>query len=200
MREFILRARKGPSTPDFSLDALPKVCHLEIVAHCIANAVFYSLNLRSSVKIHIVLDGPSDPPKIVRIESDRLGSLDGFDEQALTGVLREALDVGQGLLLQQERESRPGVFVAKRSFESLVRQQATAGPMFVLQKRARDVREIEFSDTSTFVFSDHLSMPKKTDRFMLRLGAEPISVGPKMLFASQCITLVHNELDRLDLP
>ena len=41
---------------------------------------------------------------------------------------------------------------------------------------------------------------KKTDKFLLRLGAEPISVGPKMLFASQCITLVHNELDRLDLP
>ena len=200
MRDFILRARKGPSTSEFSLDALPKMCHLEIVAHCVANAVFYSLNLRSSVRIHIVLDGPSDPPKIVRIESDRLGSLDGFDEKALTGVLREALKAGEGLLLHQERESRRGVFVAKRSFESLVRQQAAIGPMFVLQKRARDIRELEFSNTSTFVFSDHLSMPKKTDKFLLRLGAVSISVGPKMLFASQCITLVHNELDRLDLP
>jgi len=114
-------------------------------------------------------------------------------------VLREALKAGEGLLLHQERESRRGVFVAKRSFESLVRQQAATGPMFVLQKRARDIRELEFSNTSTFVFSDHLSMPKKTDKFLLRLGAEPISVGPKMLFASQCITLVHNELDRLDL-
>ena len=200
MRDFILRARRGPSTPDFSLNALPQISHLEIVAHCIANAVFFSLNLRSSVRIHIVLDGPSDPPKIVRIESDCLGSLDGFDEQALTGILREALHTGQGLLLNQERKSRPGVFVAKRSFESLVRQQAAIGEIFVLHKRAKDIREIAFSNTTTFVFSDHLSMPKKADKFLLRLGAESISVGPKMLFASQCITLVHNELDRLGLP
>ena len=200
MRDFILRARKGPSTPDFSLGALPQTSHLEFVAHCIANAMFYSLRIRSSVRVHIVLDGPSDPPKIVRIESDLLGSLDGFDEQALTGVLREALMVGQGLSLYQERESRPGVFVAKRSFESLIRQQVAVGPMFVLQKRAQDIREIKLSNGSTFVFSDHLSMPRKTDKFLLRLGAESVSVGPKMLFASQCITLIHNELDRLYLP
>ncbi|HCD5132662.1 TPA: tRNA (pseudouridine(54)-N(1))-methyltransferase TrmY, partial [Vibrio parahaemolyticus] len=28
-----------------------------------------------------------------------------------------------------------------------------------------------------------------------RLGTEKISLGPKMLFASQCVVLIHNELD-----
>ncbi|MYK52327.1 MAG: tRNA (pseudouridine(54)-N(1))-methyltransferase TrmY, partial [Gemmatimonadetes bacterium] len=40
MRNFILRARKGPTTPDFSLDDLSRVGRLEIVAHCLANALF----------------------------------------------------------------------------------------------------------------------------------------------------------------
>jgi tRNA (pseudouridine54-N1)-methyltransferase len=31
---------------------------------------------------------------------------------------------------------------------------------------------------------------------MKRLGATPLSVGPKLLFAAQCIVLIHNELDR----
>ena len=200
MRDFILRARKGPSTPDFSSDDLPGAGHLEIVCHCIANALFYSLQLRDDVRIHIALDGPAAPPKIVRIESDGLGSLDGFDERALVSVLSRALADGRGLDLDEEVQSRPGVFIAKRSFESLVRQQSESGDVYLLQKRGADVREVAFSERSTFVFSDHLSMPKKADRFLLRLGARALSVGPKMLFASQCITLVHNELDRQNRP
>ena len=91
MRDFILRARKGPSTPDFSLADLGSVGHLEIVAHCIANALFYSLNIRPGVRVHIVFDGPAAPPKTVRIESDGLGSLGGFDERSLAAVIQQAL-------------------------------------------------------------------------------------------------------------
>ena len=200
MRDFILRARKGPSTPDFSSDDLPSAGHLEIVCHCIANALFYSLQLRDDVRVHIALDGPAAPPKVVRIESEGLGSLDGFDERALAAVLSRALADGRGLDLDEEVQSRSGVFVAKRSFESLVRQQSESGHVYLLQKRGTDVREVAFAECSTFVFSDHLSMPKKADRFLLRLGARTLSVGPKMLFASQCITLVHNELDRQKRP
>jgi len=200
MRDFILRARKGPSTPDFSSDDLPSAGHLEIVCHCIANALFYSLQLRDDVRVHIALDGPAAPPKVVRIESEGLGSLDGFDERALAAVLSRALADGRGLDLDEEVQSRPGVFIAKRSFESLVRQQSESGDVYLLQKRGTDVREVAFAERSTFVFSDHLSMPKKADRFLLRLGARALSVGPKMLFASQCITLVHNELDRQNRP
>ena len=200
MRDFILRARKGPSTPDFSPDDLPGAGHLEIVCHCIANALFYSLQLRDDVRIHIALHGPAAPPKIVRIESDGLGSLDGFDERALASVLSRALADGRGLDLDEEVQSKSGVFVAKRTFESLVRQQSESGDVYLLQKRGTDVREVAFSERSTFVFSDHLSMPKKADRFLLRLGARALSVGPKMFFASQCITLVHNELDRQHCP
>ena len=69
-----------------------------------------------------------------------------------------------------------------------------------MQKRGTDIRDVEFPADAAFVFSDHLGMPKKADRFLARLGAEPLSVGPKMLFASQCIALVHNELDRRGLP
>ena len=200
MRDFILRARKGPSTPDFSSDDLPGAGHLEIVCHCFANALFYSLQLRDDVRVHIALDGPAAPPKVVRIESEGLGSLDGFDERALAAVLSRALADGRGLDLNEEVQSRPGVFIAKRSFESLVRQQSESGDVYLLQKRGTDVREVAFAERSTFVFSDHLSMPKQADRFLLRLGARALSVGPKMLFASQCITLVHDELDRQKRP
>lgn len=196
MRDFILRARKGPSTPDFSLDDLGRAGHMEIVAHCITNALFYSLNIRSGVRVHIVFDGPAAPPKTVRLESDGLGSLGGFDERAIATVVQVALKAGLRLGLEEEVQAMEGVFVAKRSFESLVRQFSASGPLYALQRRGADIRSIEFAADAAFAFSDHLSMHKKLDRFLVRLGAQPLSVGPKMLFASQCIALVHNELDR----
>ncbi|NMV94424.1 tRNA (pseudouridine(54)-N(1))-methyltransferase TrmY, partial [Vibrio cholerae] len=46
-----------------------------------------------------------------------------------------------------------------------------------------------------FILTDHIPMPKKSGNSMKRLGVEKISLGPKMLFASQCVTLIHNEID-----
>ncbi len=200
MRDFILRARKGPTTPDFSLDHLSRHGHLEVVAHCIASAIFCSASIRAGIRVHIVLDGPSDPPRTVRLESDALGDLGGFDERALAGVLQQALAHGTGLALGEEREAASGVFVAKLGFERLIQRHAEGSALYCLQRRGEDVRSIDFQDGSVFVFTDHLSMPKKTDRYLQRLGARAISVGPRMLFASQCIVLAHNELDRQGLP
>lgn len=196
MREFILRARKGPSSPLFELDNLSRYGHLEIVSHCVVNTLFHAQRIRPCVALHIVLEGPSDPPKIVRFTSAGLGSLGGFDERAICTVLRQALAAGQGLSMEKEIEPLAGVFVAKRSFEGLVRQKCNSGPVYYLQPKGDDIRSLALNVPATFVFTDHLHMPKKTDRFMSRLGALPLSVGPKALFASQCIVLVHNELDR----
>jgi tRNA (pseudouridine54-N1)-methyltransferase len=38
-------------------------------------------------------------------------------------------------------------------------------------------------------------MPKKTFHGLERLGAKKISLGAKMLFASQCVVLIQHELD-----
>ncbi len=196
MREFILRARKGPSTPEFSLDQPSRTGHLEIVSHCIVNALFYAKQIRPQTAVHVVLDGPAAPPKTVRLESDTLCSLGGFDERSVLRVVQRALEQGRRLSLDQEVQADDGVFVAKKSFEQLVREKCAAAPLFYLQRRGEDIRSAPFSAPLAFVFTDHLSMPRKTDRFLDRLGARPLSVGPRMLFASQCIVLVHNELDR----
>ena len=194
MRNFILRARKGPTTPNFSLDDLTRVGRLEIVAHCLANALFYSKNIRENTVMHLVFDGPSDPPKTVRFESDHLGYLGGFDERTLAGAVQKALAEGKGLGLGEERQADDGLFVAKKGFEHVVKEQE--GPLYVLERKGDDIRTVTFSGDATFIFADHLAMPKKTDKYLRRLGADPICVGPKMLFASHCIVLVHNELDR----
>ena len=95
MREFILRARKGPTTANFPLAAADRPGFLEIVAHTVVNTLFTAGHIRPSVILQIVLDGPSAPPKTVRLESDDLCSLGGFDEVAILAVLQRALHQGR---------------------------------------------------------------------------------------------------------
>jgi tRNA (pseudouridine54-N1)-methyltransferase len=196
MREFILRARKGPTGPNFSIDKLSDAGRLEVVTHCIANALFFSKNIRPQTIIHIVLDGPGDPPKTIRLESDHIPYLGGFDERTLGQVIRRTLEAGLGLALNEERQVDTGIFVAKKAFETLIKEKSALGNLYYLQKKGADIRTLTFPLNPTFVFTDHLSMPKKTDKYLQRLGASAISVGPQMLFASHCIILAHNELDR----
>ena len=53
-----------------------------------------------------------------------------------------------------------------------------------------------FSDNPCFLLTDHIPMPKKTFNSLERLGTKKISLGPKMLFASQCVVLIHHALDQ----
>ena len=199
MREFILRARKGPTTPDFDLQNLKRAGRLEVVAHCVANALFYASNLRENTVLHVVLEGPAEPPKTLSFASATLGSLQGFDERSIAVAIQSALKAGVGLALRQERISAEGVTVSKLGFEHLI-QDRQGKDLYYLNRKGRDIRDARFGDEATFVFSDYLSMPKKSDKYLARLGAEPISLGPRLLFASHCIVLVHNELDRQGIP
>ncbi len=196
MREFVLRARKAPTTPGFRLDKQPPHRHLEIIAHCVVNSLFYAASVRQDTRFHVVMEGPASPPKTITWDGDRLGTLDGLDEGSIWTVMRRALEKGKGLTLDQEDESQPGVWIAKRSFEQLVKERAMQGQLYYLRPDGEDIRRTTLVPCSCFVFTDHLAMPRKTDRFLERLGARPLSVGPRMLYASQCIAVVHNELDR----
>ena len=195
MREFILRARKAPTAATFSLDNLPGAGHMEVVASCVSNAIFFSNHIREATTINIVMEGGPEPPKNLRIDSSILGSLDGFDERSIAKMIKHALEVGRGLALREERPVDGGITIAKTAFEHLVQERPPEN-LFYLSRKGTDIRDIALPADPTFVFSDFLSMPKKSEKYLDRLGATPVSLGPRMLFASHCIILVHNELDR----
>jgi tRNA (pseudouridine54-N1)-methyltransferase len=56
-------------------------------------------------------------------------------------------------------------------------------------------REQAFGPNPCFILTDHIPMPPKTLLGLERLGAKKLSLGPRMLFASQCVVLIHHELD-----
>lgn len=199
MRIFILRARKGPTSSGLVDSAFGEPDHFEIVTHSIVSALFVSKNIRPDVVFHLVLESGPAAPRTVTISSGNLLWLGGFHEQAVAGVIKRALAAGAALSGDEEIAVDRGLSIARISFERLVRGYSEKMPVFLLDPGGKDLRATEFSVDSCFVLTDHIPMQKKTLHLLNRIGLRDVSLGPKVLFAAHCITLIHNELDRRGL-
>ncbi len=196
MREFILRARKARTDHHWSLDDLPAAGRIEIVCACVMNALYVSNKMRTDTKIHIVLDGPPTPPKIVTFDGSRLVGMN-YHERAIAQMLQEVLKATRLIQSEEMLEPHAGIFVQKKSFESLVRECCEAGKQVLyLDPDGADVRDVKFEADVVFVFGDYIGMPAKSEKLLDRIGAKSVTLGRVTLFASQCVTIANNEMDR----
>ena len=196
MKIFILRARKGPTAPDYIEPNIGNPHHFEIIAHSIVSALFISRHMRPDVLFYVVLEGSPDPPKTIVFDSQKLFYLGGFDERTIISVVKRALKASNNLVKDETRDIDSGLQVTRTSFEHLVKDLSQRYPIYILSKKGSDIREAELPENCCFIFTDHIPMQKKTFYLLKRLGVKKLKVGPTMLFAAHCIVLVHNELDR----
>ncbi|WP_297114219.1 tRNA (pseudouridine(54)-N(1))-methyltransferase TrmY [Thermomonas sp.] len=107
-----------------------------------------------------------------------------------------ALDASRGMAKEEAREVESGVGVRTVAFERLVQELAAGHQLFVMDPKGTPIREQPFQDNPCFLLTDHIPMPKKSFNSLERLGAKKLTLGSKMLFASQCVVLIHHELDQ----
>ena len=199
--EFIVRARAAPVMPDQFLAAVGKGRGVENLADIVRNALFIAQSHRHDTRLSIVLERSQDYSRVVTLDGAALGSIDNLHETALLGVIADALRAGQQLGKNESATDARGIGVRAASFEQLIRDKTqfvahNPGELFLLDRKGRDIRELEVTGDAVFVLTDHTPMPKNSIRALIKQGLQPVSVGPKMLHASQCIAILHNELDR----
>lgn len=196
MRVFVLKARKAPTTSESFLGVAGSDAHVEILAHALMNALFVSKSHRDDVVVHLVLESSRDYSRTISFTASELTNLGGFGEQALLACIARALDAARDLQKEAAVQAEPGILVRTLSFERLLKELADQYPIYHLDKKGTDARETRFASDACFLLTDHIPIPKKTLNTLRRLGAVKLSLGPTMLFASQCVVLIHNELDR----
>ena len=195
MRTFVLRARAAPTDSRKLLAAVGQEAHPEILAHTLMNAIFVAQSHRPDVVVYLVLESTQDFSRTIRFEANAMHEIGGFNEQALLGKVARALDASAGMGKEQERPVESGVSVRTVSFERLVQELADGHQLFVMDRKGTPIREQAFDGNPCFLLTDHIPMPKKTFHSLERLGAKKIALGSKMLFASQCVVLIHHALD-----
>ena len=195
MRTFVLRARAAPTDSRKLLAAVGQEAHPEILAHTLMNAIFVAQSHRPDVVVYLVLESTQDFSRTIRFEANAMHDIGGFNEQALLGKVARALDASAGMGKEQERPVESGVSVRTVSFERLVQELADGHQLFVMDRKGTPIGEQAFEGNPCFLLTDHIPMPKKTFHSLERLGAKKIALCSKMLFASQCVVLIHHALD-----
>ncbi|KJS07969.1 MAG: hypothetical protein VR73_07530 [Gammaproteobacteria bacterium BRH_c0] len=195
MRAFVIRARSAPTESQQFLAAVGREAHTEILAHSLMNGIFVAQSHRADVTVHLVLESTRDFSRTISFNASEMGAIGGFHEQALLGKIAGALDVSRGMSKEEQRTMEPGITVRTISFEKLVQELAASYQLFVMDRKGTPIREQIFAGNPCFLLTDHIPMPKKSFNSLQRLGAQKISLGPTMLFASQCMVLIHNALD-----
>ena len=196
MRTFVLRARAAPTDSTKLLASVGQEAHAEILAHTLMNAIFVAQSHRPDVTVYLVLESTPDFSRTIRFEANAMHDIGGFDERALLGKVAKALDASRGMGKDETRPVEPGVTVRTVSFERLVQQLAEDHQLFVMDRKGTPIREQAFADNPCFLLTDHIPMPKKTFNSLDRLGTTRLTLGPTMLFASQCVVLIHHALDQ----
>lgn len=194
MREFILLASKAVTKP-FSLNDLPGAGRIDLIARCVADAVFISEAIRPDVIFYVILNGPPNPPVMVSFDTRYLKRVSP-DERNIASHINIALKKISELNFGEQLISEPGIMVARKSFEQLIKEKHAAGYQLIyLHKKGVDIRKFAFKERFCIILGDHRGLPKKTEKFLKNLGVERVSVGPLEYLSSQCITIVHNILD-----
>ena len=196
MRTFVLRARAAPTDSQKLLAGVGKEAHTEILAHTLMNAIFVAQSHRADVTVYLVLESTPDYSRTVRVDSNLITDIGGFDERTLLAAVAKALDASIGMGKEETRPVAPGITVRTISFERLVQELGDDHQLFVMDRKGSPIREQAFGGKPCFLLTDHIPMPKKTFHSLERLGAKKITLGSTMLFASQCVVLIHHELDQ----
>ncbi|MFP6806491.1 MAG: hypothetical protein VB957_04825 [Pseudomonadales bacterium] len=195
--EFIIRARKAPVDADLFMASVGQGAHVEYLAQIFLNALFVSKGHRHDTTLTLVLEHSSDYSRAITIAGNNIGSLAGQTEHGLLQVIESALRAGKGLSKEETVVCDNGVAVTAISFERLVSSRAEENSVYMLDRKGTDIRDSMPMEDPVFLLTDHIPMPKKTFKSLARQGVGKISLGPVMLHASQCISVIHNELDRL---
>jgi tRNA (pseudouridine54-N1)-methyltransferase len=188
MRQFILYARKAATRPEFALDDLPgSGGRMDLVARCIANALWISHALRRDSCIHVVACGSPHPPVVISFYGDRLRGVSP-DERNIAAWIKIGL---------ARKQRNPGIVLRKISFQHLIEEFAAEGTFFyVLHEKGRVISDVELEPDAVFILGDHLGLPRNEEKFVEQFAHEKLSLGKTSYLASQCITVLHYELDK----
>ncbi len=162
---------------------------MDVLLNAANAALLLAHDIRRDAEIALLLLGPPDPPRLVRIRGDRVRAYQP-DIRSNAALVRRALERGSRI----EREVSPGVTSSKSSLDETLDR---LGPPFVyLKEGGPDARETGLPDAATFVLSDNMDLTAEEERTVLARGASTIGLGPMSLHTEHAIAILHNELDR----
>tara|TARA_Y100000310_G_C20699553_1_gene828448 strand:- start:514 stop:1116 length:603 start_codon:yes stop_codon:yes gene_type:complete len=196
MREFIYYSSTAPTSGKFPAD-LMKAGRLDIALHTIIAAFFLSHDIRRDVKLHLLFDGPPNPPRHLEFSPVTEGQTG--EDKIYLNKKDIAFIIKKMLYKYKEGEKSqvfPGYWIEKKPLTSLLKSLSAEGKtIYILDKKGQDLRNSKIPKNSVFLIGDHQGLPQ-LKKELKRIPHELVSIGKKTYFASQTMTIIQNELDK----
>ncbi|MCL4332137.1 MAG: hypothetical protein M1162_01275 [Candidatus Thermoplasmatota archaeon] len=182
-REFLVQSLSAHTTGDFT--SLLEAGRLDVVYQCILTSIFKSRSHRHDVVFHAILNGPPRPPMHLSISGDELRDA-RVDERSWENILRNVLN----------GRSHEGVNLTKSSLQGVIKEKSTEGySIFLLDMEGEPFDPGDLSENNFFVLGDHIGIPRKDSKFVLRYGKR-VSLGKEEYLAATTIDIVNYLIDR----
>lgn len=185
MREFIYYSGKARTSGNW--DDLMKAGRMDIVCNVIISC-YLSHKIREDVKLHLIFNGPPNPPMHLEFDSNKDIPISKKD---VAGLIKRML---YKCKKEGKNEVFPGCYIEKKSFAKLVKElEEDKKKICVLDVKGKNIRKLSDSylKNCVFVIGDHEGLPRKE----VKKFKDKISIGPNVYFASQTFVIIHNELD-----
>ena len=223
MREFVYYSRSAVTAGNMIRDNLMDAGRMDIVCNVVISVFFISNKMRDDVKLHLIFDGPPNAPRHLVLESNEEMPISkknvaglikrmlykAKDEEGLREICPGCFIERKGFesLVKELDGMRPlrcettdvvrteqGSCETGSACETAVDTECCESKnVLLLDGKGVDVREVDL-DKAVFIIGDHEGFPADKKKFLKSI--DKVSVGPKVLFASQVITVLHNEVDR----
>lgn len=181
MRTFILHALKARTDGNFNLEDLPSSGgRMDLVARCISSALFISHAIRQDTEIIAVLNGPPKSPIAIRFDGSIVRKI-APDERSVAIWLKKILTEGK---------LTNGIVAEKKSLQQIVKENAKR-PIYVLHEKGKPIEEVKIEKDPIFIFGDHIGLPPKDEKFVMRYAKEKISLGNTPYLASSVVSVLH---------
>jgi tRNA (pseudouridine54-N1)-methyltransferase len=190
MRQFVVVGHDAPTTPEFSLDALPGAGRMDLLARSVTASLLLSHGLREDVRTHLVLGDEYT----VRFEGEGLRNLHP-DERSTAALIRSALDEREEAIGHVPVETSPGVYLSRMGLDATLSEHGTDATICRLHEDGQPKEDAAVPVNPLFVLSDHTNFEEEGAAVVERHADRSISLGPQALHADHAITVAHNWLD-----
>ena len=197
MREIIYYSRTAPTAGSYITEDLQRSGRIDIAVHTVIAAFFLSHKIRTDATLHLCFAGPPDPSKHLTLKPVIEGKT-GMDKIYL--AKKDVSSVLKKMLYKfKERENKeifPGFWIERKGFLELVKELSNNGRnIYILDPKGEDIRSADIKDNPIFILGDHKGLPSKELKRLKQI-CTPVTIGPKVYFASQTVAVLNNELDR----
>ena len=193
MREFVYFSNKAVTSGKYLSGNLMHAGRMDIAIHVLINSLFLSHKIREKTKIHLIFNGPPNPPQhlIIFPDGKKSSGKIQLSKKDVAGLIKRMLyKYKQG----RRTEAFESCFIEKNSLIKVVEELAKTRNIYLLDRNGESIRNIEIKENPVFILGDHEGINKKELKRISK-SAKKISLGKINYFSSQAVTILQNELD-----